>query len=179
LIRAKGSKSLVIDASIAGAAGRTDHPVSRACRDFLEAVLNICHCVVITREIAEEWNRHQSNFTVLWRSSMNARRKVVRPDTVTNGVLRTGISTSSLTEEGREAALKDTHLVEAALATGLAVVSNDETARALFRKIAHEIGLLKPIVWVNPVREEERAIEWLERGAKDEKKRRLAFEEPD
>jgi len=178
-MKAINSKSLVIDASIARAAGRKDHPVSKACRDLLEAVLKICHRVVITREIGAEWDRHQSYFTVQWRSSMNARKKVVRPDTLANDVLRTGISTSSLTEEGREAALKDTHLVEAALATGLAVVSNDETARALFRKIAHEIGLLKPIVWVNPVREEERAIEWLKGGAKDDKKRRLAFEEPD
>ena len=70
---------LVIDASIARAAGRTDHPISKACRDFLEDVLKICHHVVLTKETSEEWKRHQSKFTLLWRSSMFARKKVERP----------------------------------------------------------------------------------------------------
>jgi len=179
LIKARNFRRLVIDASIAGAAGTKDHPVSRACRHFLEAVLKICHHVVITREIAEEWNRHQSNFTMLWRASMKPRRKVARPETVQNDVLRAGICTSSLTQEAQEAALKDMHLIEAALSTDLVVISKDDEARALFRRISNEVGQLKPVVWVNPVREEERAIEWLEGGAKNEQKRRLAFEEPD
>ena len=178
-MKAINSKSLVIDASIARAAGRKDHPVSKACRDLLEAVLKICHRVVITREIAAEWARHQSYFTVQWRSSMNARKKVALPETVQNDLLRIGISNSSLTQRERDALLKDVHLIEAALKADFAVVSLDETARTLFREIAHEAGLLKPVVWVNPVRKEESAIEWLKGGAKDEKKRRLAFEEPD
>lgn len=110
---------------------------------------------------------------------MKPRRKVARPETVQNDVLRAGICTSSLTQEAQEAALKDMHLIEAALSTDLVVISKDDEARALFRRISNEVGQLKPVVWVNPVREEERAIEWLEGGAKNEQKRRLAFEEPD
>lgn len=110
---------------------------------------------------------------------MYARKKIVRSETPPNDALRTGIRTSSLTPEEREAALKDVHLIEAALAADHTVISNDETARSLFRSITQEVGLLKMVVWVNPVRPEEHAIEWLEGGAKKEQQRRLAFEEGD
>ena len=178
-MKARHSKSLVIDASIARAAGRKDHPVSKACRDLLVAVLKICHRVVITREIAAEWDRHQSNFTVLWRASMNARKKVRRPGAVQNDTLRTRIHTSSLTQKAREALSKDMHLIEAALATDLAVISIDEEARALFRTIARKVRPLKQVLWVNPVKKEDRAIEWLEEGAEGEEVRRLGSNESD
>lgn len=47
---AKVSKLLVIDTSVVGAAGGPDatYPTSVHCRDFLQAVLDICHRVVIT-----------------------------------------------------------------------------------------------------------------------------------
>jgi hypothetical protein len=171
------SKRLVIDASIAGAAGRTDHPVSKACRDFLEDVRTICHRVVMTREISDEWNRHQSRFAVSWRSSMFARKKVVRAEVAPNEILRTSIQNSGLTENECAAALKDTHLIEASMENDFRVVSLDEAARAIFRKAAPRVVLLRPVLWANPAKEEDRIIEWLEGGAKDEEVRQLGFDD--
>src|SRR3954452_5022187 len=71
------SRRLVIDASIARAAGDSStHPTSRNCRDFLLIVLEICHRAVMTAPILEEWNRHQSRFASTWRKSMMARKKL-------------------------------------------------------------------------------------------------------
>ena len=171
------SKRLVIDASIAGAAGRTDHPISKACRVFLESVLKVCHHTVLTSSITEEWNNHESRFTLSWRSSMFARKKVTRPDVAPNDALRNGIQSSGLTEKECAAALKDAPLIEAALMSDLRVVSLGETARAIFRKAAPRVAPLRPVHWTNPTKDDEHVIEWLEAGAKDEQARQLGFED--
>jgi predicted nucleic acid-binding protein len=176
-MKSQDSKRLVIDASIATAAGRTDHPVSKAYRDFLEGVRTICHRVVMTREISAEWNRHQSIFAASWRSSMFARRKVAQPEVGPNEMLRTSIQNSGLTEKECAAALKDAHLVEAALESDFRVVSLDETARAVFRKAAPRVGPLRPVLWANPTKEEDNIIEWLEGGTEDEEVRQLGFDD--
>lgn len=68
---------LVVDASVAQAAGgkgaRSD--VSKSCRDTLQAILDICHRLVLTKEMRREWNKHQSSFARTWRVSMVARKK--------------------------------------------------------------------------------------------------------
>ncbi len=55
------SRLLVVDASIASAAGDVStHPTSRRCRDFLLAIREICHQIVMTAPIQQEWDKHQS-----------------------------------------------------------------------------------------------------------------------
>ena len=51
------SRRLVIDASVVHAAGPegATFPTSKNCRDFLKAVLTICHNVVMTPEIGKEF----------------------------------------------------------------------------------------------------------------------------
>jgi hypothetical protein len=67
----------VIDASIAHAAGEVSmHPTSRNCREFLQAVLVICHRMVLTPRIQQEWSKHESRFARTWRKSMMARKKI-------------------------------------------------------------------------------------------------------
>ena len=39
----QGSRRLVIDADVVHSAGETEHPVSSACRRFLETVLDVGH----------------------------------------------------------------------------------------------------------------------------------------
>jgi hypothetical protein len=73
--------------------------------------------------------------------------------------------------------LKDTHLIEASLESDFRVVSLDEGARAIFRKVAPSVGPLRPVLWANPTKEEDHIIEWLEGGAKDEEVRQLGFDD--
>jgi hypothetical protein len=171
----KASTALIIDASVARAAGLTNHPVSSACRIFLHEALNICHKVVMTPEISEEWNKHRSNYAFRWRASMTARKKVVRPGPVEDARLRQTIRSLQLTDHVREAILKDIHLVEAAFATERTIASLDEFVRGHLRQISGSVRTLKSLVWVNPAKDEELPINWLRQGAKAEENRRLGF----
>ena len=169
----KKTKRLVIDADVAQSAGTKEDPISKSCREVLEAVLDICHKVVLTEEIYAEWKRHRSNYTAGWLKSMVARKKHVPLKDVTNADLRTRINTLSLDERTLETVEKDLHLIEAALETDLIVISRDETARELFQIVSGEIGGLKRIVWINPTREKEHVKDWLNKGAKLDKSRQF------
>ena len=172
----KASVPLVIDASVARASGGEDatYPTSKHCRDFLKAVLSICHRIVMTPPIAEEWSRHQSRFARQWRVSMNARKKVVRIEGAENDDLRSKIGHIGMDRRDCDAMLKDLPLIETALVAGQTVISLDQDARIRFDRAAQSAGDLKTVVWVNPdkIREEEPLL-WLQNGAKPERRRRL------
>ena len=72
-----------------------------------------------------------------------------------------------------QAVRKDIHLIHAALATDHSIVSCDETARGLFGNASSVVPELSPIVWVNPDREEEKPIQWLDDRAEAEPDRML------
>ncbi|MEQ9486795.1 hypothetical protein [Coleofasciculus sp. F4-SAH-05] len=176
---AKGiSKRLVIDASVARSSGGEDaiHPTSIHCRDFLQAVLDICHKVVMTPDIKDEWDKHQSVFALRWRRRMVAKRKFVFLNVSVDKELWDKIYRIAGTDRQCAEMFKDLRLLEAAIATDKTVISlDDNTARTFFSQAAVDINALKEIVWVNPDKvEEETPIEWLQSGAKPESKRLLA-----
>jgi len=73
----------------------------------------------------------------------------------------------------RAAALKDAHLLEAAMVTGKRIVSHDETARRVFRAASRVVPRLRDIVWLDPANETEQVEDWLRDGAPEDKHRRL------
>jgi len=176
-MRTKISRGLIIDASVARASGGEDakHPTPKRCRDFLKTVLSICHHVVMTPAISDEWKKHRSNFARKWYVSMAARKKVNLADIGADDRLRGKIKLHVTHEKDCEAMLKDIHLIEAALATDQIVISHDENARRLYIVTAVNISELKQVAWINPDRIEEQPIHWLENRAKPEKKRMLGF----
>ena len=170
------SRRLVIDASVARAAGGEDatYPTSKNCRDFLKAVLEICHRVVMTPDIKEEWDKHQSKLASTWRRTMVARKKLeYYPDIAVSDRLWNKIERMAASDKEREAMLKDLRLIEAARTTDKTIISLDDTVRELFRKAAESVDELKDIVWVNPAVAEEHPLEWLENGANPERDRLL------
>ncbi|WP_017718303.1 hypothetical protein [Kamptonema formosum] len=172
----KVSQLLVIDASVANAAGGEEatHPTAKHCRDFLLAVLDICHRVVMTPDIRDEWTKHESNFARTWRRQMVAKKKLeYRADIQTNEELWKQIEGTAGLDSEREAMFKDFHLIEAALATDKTVISLDERVRRLFGQAAGLVPEIRDIVWVNPDRPEEEPIEWLRAGGIAESERRL------
>jgi hypothetical protein len=71
---------------------------------------------------------------------------------------------------------KDILLLEAAIATDQRIVSLDEnTARKYFTDAAKEIVKLRQLVWVNPSKEKENPIEWLQNGASTDPERMLGY----
>jgi predicted nuclease of predicted toxin-antitoxin system len=167
------SRRLVIDASVAGAAGATEHPTSKANRDFLEEVRRICHRVVMPPEIFREWRAHSSNFSVGWLAAMERRRKVKR-DVVSEVLsLRASMSRADFTPRQQSALEKDLPLIETALAADQIVISRDEEARALFTRLAAKCQELRKIVWLRPDESPDEALDWLRRGARPVRKWQL------
>ena len=171
------SRRLVIDASVARAAGGEEsiHPTGTKCRDFLEAVRTICHRVVMTPEIRDEWHEHQSSFARKWRVRMAARRKVCNVEPYRDESLLGRLQRAARSEKEHEAMLDDWHLVEAAMTTDWSVASLDQKVRQLLGPASAGVAELKRIVWVNPDQSEENCIGWLEHGAKPEKQRKLGW----
>ena len=157
------SRRLVIDTNIVKAAGRTLHPTSRRCRDFLDEVLKISHRAVLTPELTAEWDTHQSLFALRWRADMRSKAKIVDLDRVENDEIRHQVRLT-------KAALKDLHLVEAAVATDRTVVSLDDRASQDLC-----VEATREIVWVNAVGEGGHAIYWLRTGANPKDEWKLGY----
>jgi hypothetical protein len=173
----QNSKRIVVDTDIASSAsGELAYDTRpKQCRDFLIAVKDNKHSVVLTEAIHEEWRKHQSKFTRTWLVSMYARRLVSHIEAPADDKLRRKVEQAAISQKKSEAMLKDVHLVEAALQTDKIVTSLDETVRQCFHKATSTIVILKQIAWANPCKEDENVIEWLERGAEREKERRLGY----
>lgn len=169
------SRVLVIDASIARAAGTSENPISKDCREFLLAVLVVGHGMGMTREIENEWNLHQSNFTMRWRTAMFARKKIVQVEATRHRHLKRRIQKNLRDPNVSAIVEKDRHLLEAALAADRRIASLDETVRQHLKKHIKSFRDLGSIMWANPTVEREKARDWLFRGAPEEAHRRLDF----
>lgn len=169
------SRCLVIDASIARAAGsaEAEDPIGASCHEFLMASRAVCHRIAWTDAIDEEWMRHRSGFALQWLASMQALKKVRELGDIRLADLRDQICEHAADGNVAKIVLKDCHLVEAALAADGCVASLDDRVRYHLGTLVSNIKVLAGIVWINPAVEDEAAIEWLEAGAPNVKARRL------
>jgi len=158
-------KRLVIDASVAQSCGGPDsvHPTAARCRDFLLAVLQVCHRVVMPKALRDQWRDHRSWYSSTWLTSMFARKKVQLECEDPPNSLEAPLRGAGLNDEQLTHALGDRHLVEAALSSDRIVVSRDNNARAAFRQAAGSVAEIRNITWVNP-EEESDPRKWLEAG---------------
>ncbi len=161
---------LVIDASVLKAAGSeaAEAECSRRCREFLSAVLRICHQIVGTAETHEEWKWHKSPYASGWLTEMVRRGKLHKVGQQERGIRR---RIRALKDASRiEPILKDIHLFEAAIASNRIIISLDETAKNNLKYLI-KLRAIKSqdIAWVNPSRDENLS-EWLESGATEVKK---------
>jgi hypothetical protein len=115
----KGSRRLVIDASVAMAAGGVDatDATSKSCRDFLQAVLTICHRAVFPPQLIEEWKKHASRFAQNWQVAMERHRKLDWIEPEFDDELREAIAEMAASEKEKAEMEKDAFLLEAAQAT--------------------------------------------------------------
>ncbi|HLL52038.1 MAG TPA: hypothetical protein VK447_00745 [Myxococcaceae bacterium] len=173
------SRLLVIDADIARACGSSDRPPAPQCVETLEAVLQICHRVLVTEALNEEWHRHAGRNKVFmrWLKGMFGRKKVVRrtvPEDLelVRKVVQAGMTVGANEAEQAQVA-KDVHLLAAALKGDERILSLDDRARRRFQQAASTVVQIAQICWVNPVNEDEGVLTWLEAGAPEEKHRQL------
>ena len=162
------SKVFVLDASLLKGAGGPDKIDNKSikCREFLEAMRRICHRAILTPEIREEWDKHQSIFASEWRVKMHLIRKIVPRSIVPDDSMRTSILEAAPDQHVARIMLKDARLIEAARAADLIVVSLDDAARKHFSDVSVQIVVLKHICWINPNVKSNHYIKWMEAGAK-------------
>lgn len=189
-MKKKGSKCLVVDASVllaAGGEGATN-PTSARCRDFLNSVYEICHTIAATPALRAEWKREPTrkrkgrrlfSATLTWLRHMNGKGKIIYLEDVSpDEKLRLKVSKAEAREKDKQAMLEDIHLVETALRANKIIVSCDEECRRLFAAASVGIGQLREIMWVNPDKEYDSLVSWLNTGAPKEKKRTLGSNAP-
>jgi hypothetical protein len=144
---------------------------------------------VVTPELEAEYNKHVNypnprfaEFGTSWRTDMQRAGRIIRPkNDVVDNDLREAIRLSSNRDLGKlDIMLKDMLLIEAALApeSDKTIVSQESKVRNAFAENCREIEKLKALVWVNPAKAEENAIEWLKNGAKAEEGRYLESFKP-
>jgi hypothetical protein len=176
-------KRLVIDASVARSCGgpEANYPTSIHCRDFLTAVIKLCHQVVMSPDIRDEWNKHQSRQAQVWRRQMVARRRlIVQPKSERDPVLWDFLENMATTDREHHEITKDICLLEAALASDRIIISLDEnTARKYFHEAASTLKLLRSIAWLNPDKiETEQPIAWIQADCPFEEHRLLGYRKP-
>ena len=175
-MRSRDSKRLVVNASVARAAGGAEATasVSISCTEFLETFRDECsHRVVMTPELSEEWETNQSKFAATWLRSMIARKRFDYVEPPVNQALRDEIERTATRETEIEVMWKDFRLLEAARETDQTIISLDETIRRLFARAAERVGEIRDIVWVNPEHTGEESLDWLRNGAPPEGHRKL------
>lgn len=130
----------------------------------------------VSKDILEEWKKHQSLFAKTWLRTMFACRLAYNLSISVNEELRLKIEGVATNDKKRAAMLKDIHLIEAALLAAKIIISIDGTAKGYFQEVMQEIVVLKQIAWANPCIDEEEVINWLANGAEVEEKRLLEYE---
>lgn len=167
-------RRLVIDTSVLRSAGGENavHPTSAHCRAVLFAILQICHKATVSAELRAEWDKHQSKYATQWRSAMRKKGKLIETKlTEKTGLRNKVLQVHQQAPTKQEAALKDFHLVEAAIEADWIVISLDDTVRQIFAE-ACEIGdKLSEVVWVHP--DDGDILTWLEDGAMPQQHKRL------
>lgn len=142
--RAKVSRLLVVDASVMRAAGKTKHPVSSACRKALNAILEICHRVLVSLPIETEWDKHASRFSRKWKIAMMNKRKTYRDRSSSAPILLKGVPGTD-----RTIIVKDRHLLDAAYAHDRVIITTDDKVQKALQRTGNE-KMLREIRWLNP-----------------------------
>lgn len=145
----KVALSFIIDADIARSSGTSEHPIASGSRKLLENLTKKGHKIAMCPSLMQEWKKHKSHFATKWLASMVARKKIqfIVPARKIHYFIESSI------EDGRdkEIALKDCHLVDAALLADKIIASNDDTARKVFCVLARSMGEIGAISWFNAV----------------------------
>ena len=161
----ENSRRIVIDTNVARSASESQHPISDACRQVLETMLNEQHRVVLSATQYLEWQKHQSGFAKNWLARMVGKKLFVVLKPEPDSGLTNRVHALECTDKARAEMLKDVHLLENALATDHAVVSQETNVLRLFITHTHLLRIPRPVAWVSPSENTPACIAWLDAGA--------------
>lgn len=145
----KAALSFIIDADIARSSGTSEHPIASGSRKLLENLTSKGHKVAMCPSLMQEWKKHRSHFATKWLASMVAKKKIhfIVPAKKIQQFIENSIEDC----KDKEIALKDCHLVDAALLADRIIASNDDTARKVFCTLSKSMGEIGTVSWFNAV----------------------------
>lgn len=155
---------LVVDASVARAAGDKAEPPSGPCRAALQHIDKQGFVIAMDRELKDEWVRHASRFSRGWLATLRSKGRTITPD-AWDGVVSLLDAASDLDGHGPDEVAKDVHLVGLAVQTDRRVLSHDTRQRTFLRRLAPGLPDIQRVHWVDPV--DAGALAWLQDGARD------------
>lgn len=128
----KQSRLMAIDASVLRSAGAKEGHSSH-CAALLMSILEICHRAAFSAEIKVEWDKHQSRFSVKWRASMVARKKMIplSVETRQNLLMAQIEENPYLSQSDRVALKKDAHMLASAMESDRVIVTGDQMLKNL------------------------------------------------
>lgn len=141
--------SFIVDADIARSAGLSVHPVSKGSRETLDGILKNEHEAKFCKTLLGEWKKHRSNYASTWFTSMFSKKCILIIEHKNQTKLL--IQNSTLTENEKAIADKDSHVVDSALSGNSIIISNDITARAAFSNLATQHKSLSVLYWAHSV----------------------------
>lgn len=169
--------AIVVDASVARAAGESGKPEPEACRRALLAIKENDHRLAMSKQIRDEWMRLRSNrpvpyaslFAQRWLAAMQSAGRVQMVKLTRNSRLRqrclNTLTNNPHTQNLALAVAKDFHLVETALKADQRVLSRDQRIVGHLAHLKNTASVICMIMWVHPVINQ--ASDWLKQGAPD------------
>lgn len=158
----KISDHIVIDADVARSSGLTEHPISSSCRGLLNNVKDEGCDVVFCPKLFEEWKKHSSGYARKWLVSMMSSSRSRLLDNVEQ--IDDEIDNISITDDLKNIAKKDSHLVSLALHMPAFVASRDDKARRAFVESSNHLDKIKQVVWFNPIKANDFFIKFYKNG---------------
>lgn len=141
--------SFIVDADIARSSGMTEHPVSSGSRKLLDSLAKNGHKAVMCPNLRREWSKHKSMYATRWLASMIARKKVIF--IASKNKIKETIEERVEDCKEKEIALKDSHLIDAALQADKIIASNDSIARNVFCGLSVKVTEISNVSWFNAV----------------------------
>jgi hypothetical protein len=151
-----------IDADIGCAAGKSDNPVSKNSRKFLQFVLQSELEIVMNKKLFDEWRSHRSIFSAKWLTSMYARKRVITVEETES--ISKELSELGLDENEIAIVAKDSHLLDAAHRAGKSIASGDSKTRRILKRINFSSINLREVIWINPKTEAADIVSAFESG---------------
>lgn len=165
------SRRLLVDTNVARSASESQHPISDACRQVMEAMLREQHRVVLSATQYWEWQKYQSGFSKNWLRQMVGRKLHVVLSPEPNSGLTDRIYALEGADKARAEMPKDVHLLENALASDDLVLSQETNVFGLFCKYADALQIPRAVAWVNPADDAATCVAWIQTGAEVRKAR--------
>lgn len=175
--------AIVVDASVARAAGESGKPQPEACRQSLLAILNHGYRLAMSAPLRAEWMKPRSDnalpyaslFALRWLTQMQSAGRVEEITLAENSALRQrclqALQEDRQTVTSVEAVSKDLHLVETALQADRRVLSLDIRIVHHLEKLQEIAAEICSVMWVHPVKHPAEA--WLREGAPEKSDYRI------